>query len=117
MSGEDARPTTARLLIHQIEGHLLVAATREEGRSAAARFTLPLDWLTERQRREVEARFEAEHLALARGSWQRTAERAERLRGEYEERYRALRRRLLAGCLLGWCAVLGCAGALLAGRA
>nr|WP_206209645.1 hypothetical protein [Streptomyces sp. SID10362] len=95
---------------------MLVAATRAEGRTAAARFTAPFDWLGDDRRREVEERFEAEYLVLARESWQRTAERAGRLRGEYEERYRALRRRLLAACLLGVCAVLGCAGVLLLGR-
>ncbi|WP_435253056.1 hypothetical protein [Streptomyces tendae] len=112
MSGGDSRPSAARALVSEIEGHLLVAATRAEGRTAAARFTAPFDWLGDDGRRDVEERFEAEYLALARASWQRTAERAGRLRGEYEERYRALRRRLLTGCLLGACAVLGCAGVL-----
>ncbi|MFE0798510.1 hypothetical protein [Streptomyces sp. NPDC058812] len=117
MTDRDTRPATARVLINEIEGHLLVAATREEGRSAAARFAARFDWLTGHQRSEVERRFEAEYLVLARGSWQRTAERAERLRGEYERRYRALRRRLLIGSLLGWSAVLVCAGALALARA
>ncbi|MFJ6912322.1 hypothetical protein ACIQUX_00010 [Streptomyces sp. NPDC101133] len=116
MSGGDSRPSAARALVREIEGHLLVAATRAEGRTAAARFTAPFDWLGDDRRREVEERFEAEYLVLARESWQRTAERAGRLRGEYEERYRALRRRLLAASLLGVCAVLGCAGVLLLGR-
>ncbi|MFF0513401.1 hypothetical protein [Streptomyces sp. NPDC004250] len=117
MNGEGVPPAAARALINEIEGHLLVAATREEGRTAAARFSASLDQLTGHQLRQVEDRFEAEYLALSRASWQRTAERAGRLRGEYEERYRALRRRLLAGCLLGWCAALGCVGTLLLGRA
>ncbi|MFG2317040.1 hypothetical protein [Streptomyces tendae] len=114
MTGGDSLPPIARALVGEIEGHLLVAAARAEGRTAAARFTAPFDWLGDARRREVEERFEAEYLALARTSWQRTAERAGRLRGEYEERYRALRRRLLAGFLLGACAVLGCAGVLVA---
>ncbi|MEU1874516.1 hypothetical protein RKD37_000901 [Streptomyces ambofaciens] len=113
MTGGKDSPPAARVLINEIEGHLLVAATRAQGRTASARFTAPFDWLDDDRRREVEERFEAEYLALARSSWQRTAERAGRLRGEYEERYRALRRRLLAGFLLGACAVLGCAGVLL----
>ncbi|MGN9762253.1 hypothetical protein [Streptomyces sp. SD31] len=86
--------------LNDIEGHLLLAATREEGRTAAVRFSAPLQWLTDRQRGEVERRFEAEYLVLARASWQHTAARAERLRDEYEARYRDLRRRLLAGWLL-----------------
>ncbi|AIV32510.1 hypothetical protein LMJ38_16390 [Streptomyces sp. R1] len=116
MTGGDRLPPAARALVDEIEGHLLVAATRAEGRTAAARFTAPFDWLGDDRRQEVAERYEAEYLALARDSWQRTAERAGRLRGEYEERYRALRRRLLAGFLLGACAVLGCAGALVLGR-
>jgi hypothetical protein len=90
-----------------IEGHLLLAATREEGRRAAARFSAPLQWLTEGQRGEVERRFEAEYLALARASWQHTEARAGRLRDEYEARYRDLRRRLLAGWLLTCALVFG----------
>ncbi|CAM5639003.1 hypothetical protein STENM327S_04521 [Streptomyces tendae] len=84
--------------------------------SAAVSFTAPFDWLGNDRRQEVEERFEAEYLALARNSWRRTAERAGRLREEYEERYRALRRRLLRRVLLGACAVLGCAGVLVLGR-
>ncbi|WP_247196844.1 hypothetical protein [Streptomyces sp. GESEQ-35] len=95
-----------RALINEIEGHLLIAATREQGRAAAARITAPLDWLTTGQREELERRFEAEYLLLARDAWQLTAVRAGRLRGEYEEAYRGLRRRLLAGCLLGWAVVM-----------
>jgi hypothetical protein len=86
--------------VNDIEGHLLLAATREEGRTAAACFSAPLYWLTDAQRGEVERRFEAEYLALARASWQHTAVRAGRLRDEYEATYRDLRRRLLAGWLL-----------------
>ncbi|MFE9020813.1 hypothetical protein ACFYNL_19925 [Streptomyces sp. NPDC007808] len=92
----------SRTLINDIEGHLLLAAARAEGRAAAARVTDPLDWLTDGQREFLEGRFEAEYLVLARDSWQRTAVRAGALREEYEEVYRGLRRRLLAGCLLGW---------------
>ncbi|WP_308402509.1 hypothetical protein [Streptomyces sp. AC550_RSS872] len=90
--------------LNDVEGHLLLVATREEGRTAAARFSAPLYWLTEGQRDEVERRFEAEYLALARASWRRTAARAGGVRDEYEARYRDLRRRLLAGWLLT-CAV------------
>ncbi|MDO0909561.1 hypothetical protein QQM39_01390 [Streptomyces sp. DT2A-34] len=86
--------------LNDIEGHLLLAATREEGRTAAARFSAPLQGLTDRQRTELERRFEAEYLVLARASWQHTAACAGRLRDEYEARYRDLRRRLLAGWLL-----------------
>ncbi|MFD3843901.1 hypothetical protein ACFWWC_48200 [Streptomyces sp. NPDC058642] len=90
-----------------VEGHLLLAATREEGRTAAQRFTAPLPWLTDTQRAEVERRFEAEYLALARDSWQHTSERAGRLRDEYEAKYRELRRRVLVGGLLGCAGFFG----------
>jgi hypothetical protein len=103
-----------RAMFNEIEGHLLLAAAREEGRRAAERFSAPLLWLTDSQREEVERRFEAEYLAIARGSWQRTAERARQLRGEYEETYRRLRRRLLAGWLLA-CAAAVAAGVLMPG--
>ena len=90
-----------RTLVQEIEGHLLLAAAREEGRTAAARAASRLGWLTETQRDDLERQFEAEYLALARTSWRRTAERAEELRDAYENRYRALRQRLVAWCVLG----------------
>ncbi|WP_030986849.1 hypothetical protein [Streptomyces sp. NRRL WC-3744] len=97
-----------RDLVRQIEGHLLLAAAREEGRTAAVRLSSRLGWLTDSQRDDMQRQFEAEYLALARLSWHRTAERAQELRQAYESRYRALRRRLLACCVLG-CAVLAAA--------
>ncbi|MEV6949669.1 hypothetical protein AB0N07_48795 [Streptomyces sp. NPDC051172] len=102
MSSDDAQ-----VLLNGIEGHLLISAAREEGRTAAARFSAPFDWLTQAQRVEVERRFEAEYVGLARTSWQRTAERSRELREEYEEAYRLLRQRLLAVCLLGSTLILG----------
>ncbi|MCX5059949.1 hypothetical protein OOK12_23540 [Streptomyces sp. NBC_00452] len=107
MSSKDTQ-----VLLNEIEGHLLLSAAREEGRRAAARFGARLDWLTDAQREDVERRFEEAYLALARTSWQRTAERARQLRGEYEESYRGLRRRLLAGWLLA-CAAVMSAGVVL----
>ncbi len=99
MTGGKGSPPAARVLINEIEGHLLVAAAQAQGRTAAARFTAPFDWLDDDRRREVEERFEAEYLALARSSWQRTAERAGRLRGEYE----GGTARCGAGCWPGSC--------------
>ncbi|MFE1313299.1 hypothetical protein [Streptomyces sp. NPDC058755] len=94
-----------RALVQEIEGHLLLAAAREEGRTAAARAAARLGWLTDTQRDDLERLFEMEYLALVRTSWRRTAERAEELRHTYEARYRALRQRLVAWCVLG-CALL-----------
>ncbi|MER5525469.1 hypothetical protein ABT075_12805 [Streptomyces sp. NPDC002677] len=87
-------------LVTQIEGHLLLAAAREEGRRAAARVADRMGWLTDTQREDLERQFGTEYLALSRTSWRRTAERGEELRREYEQRYRILRQRLMAGFLL-----------------
>ncbi|MFK0284443.1 hypothetical protein ACIQVL_28815 [Streptomyces sp. NPDC090499] len=89
-----------RALVAQVEGHLLLAATRAEGRAAGVRVADRLGWLTDVQRDDLQRQLESEYLALARLSWRRTAERAEDLRLEYEQRYRAVRRRLLTGLLL-----------------
>ncbi|MFJ3192037.1 hypothetical protein ACIRA2_02715 [Streptomyces griseoviridis] len=99
--------------LNDIEGHLLLAATRRDGHAAAARFADSLGWPTETQRADLEARFETEYLALVRSSWQRTEARGRELRAEYEERYRVLRGRLLAVFLLG-CALLTAAVSLVA---
>jgi len=101
----DEHPVDTRAFLNEIEGHLLLASEREQGHAAAVRFAASLDWLTEHQRAEMERRFEAEYLALARTSWQHTAKRAREVRGEYGEAYRDLRRRLLAGWLLTCAAV------------
>ncbi|MFD5230220.1 hypothetical protein ACFWJ5_17135 [Streptomyces qaidamensis] len=101
MTAMEGLPADLRAFHNEVEGHLLAAAACEESRTAAARFTAGLDWLPEAHRAEVQRRFAAEHLALARASWQRTAGRGEELRGEYEALYRRLRARLLAGLLLG----------------
>ncbi|MER7309586.1 hypothetical protein [Streptomyces griseoluteus] len=49
-----------RDLIRQIESHLLLAAAREEGRTAALRLNSRLGWLTDSQRDAVEEHFETE---------------------------------------------------------
>ncbi|MFJ4280373.1 hypothetical protein [Streptomyces massasporeus] len=100
MTAREGLPVDLRAFHNEVEGHLLNAAAHEESRKAAARFTARL-WLPEEQRAEAERQFAAEHLALTRASWQRTARRGEELRGEYETVYRTLRARLLAGLLLG----------------
>ncbi|WP_369251520.1 hypothetical protein [Streptomyces sp. R41] len=109
MTAMDDRPLEAGALISELEGHLLIEATRAEGRAEAARFTRSLAWLTDSQREEVEARFQENYLALTRLSWERTAQRGRELRAEYEERYRSLRRRLCAGFLFGAALVLAAA--------
>ncbi|MFJ8008547.1 hypothetical protein [Streptomyces fagopyri] len=97
----DDRPIDPRVLISELEGHLLIEATRAEGRTEAARFARSLPWLTDTQREEVEEVYARDHLALTRRSWERTALRGRELRAEYEAAYRALRRRLCTAFLLG----------------
>ncbi|MDT0390325.1 hypothetical protein [Streptomyces dubilierae] len=101
MTATGEPPVDLRAFHNEVAGHLLAAAARAEARSAAARFAAGLDWLPAPDRAEVERRFAAEHLALARASWERTARRGEELRGEYEAVYRRLRARSLAVLLLG----------------
>jgi hypothetical protein len=105
----DEHPVDTGAFLNDIEGHLLIAAAHAESRTAAARFTARLDWLTDAQRDEVERQFEAEYLTLTRLSWQRTAERGRQLRDEYKEMYRRLRQRTVAYCLLT-CALLAATG-------
>lgn len=117
MTAMDDRPRPAAetdLLIQEIEGHLLVESARAESRAAAARFGDRLDWLTRAQREEVERVYADDHLALTRATWRHTARRCRELRAEYENRYRELRRRTLAGGLLAVACALGTALALAA---
>ncbi|MCS0605424.1 hypothetical protein NX794_30095 [Streptomyces sp. LP11] len=95
----------ARTLVEEIEGHLLLTTARGEGRAAGERVAAQLGRLTDSQRDELERHVETAYLTLARTSWQRTAERAEELRRLYDDRYRALRLRLVAWYVLG-CAAL-----------
>ncbi|MFD9098304.1 hypothetical protein [Streptomyces collinus] len=100
-----------RTLVQEVEGHLLLAAAREQGRTAAARVADRLGWLTDTQRDDLERHFESEYLTMARTSWRRTADRAEELRHAYESRYRTLRQRLVAWGVLG-AALLAATGLL-----
>lgn len=97
---DDGRQADVNTLVNEIQGHLLIAATRQEGHEAAVRFTARLDWLTSHQRAEVERRFAEEHLALTRASWQHTAARGAEMRSEYEAEYRRLKGRLTAAFLM-----------------
>ncbi|MFD9910352.1 hypothetical protein [Streptomyces sp. NPDC059063] len=112
----DDRPAVdTALLIHEIEGHLLVESARTESRAAAARFARRLPWLTDAEREEVERAYADDHLALTRHTWRHTARRCGELRAEYEGRYRRLRQRVLAGGLLGVVGAVVAVVAVLAG--
>ncbi|MDQ0947613.1 hypothetical protein QFZ24_001536 [Streptomyces phaeochromogenes] len=109
MTAMDERPVDAGVLINELEGHLLIEATLGEGRAEAGRFSRQFGWLTDSQRAEVEERFAEEYVSLARDSWRRTVQRGAELRGEYEEAYRVLRRRLLSVWLFGVALISGAA--------
>ncbi|MBO1333711.1 hypothetical protein [Streptomyces sp. VRA16 Mangrove soil] len=94
-------------MIREIEGFLMVEAARAEGRVAARRFTERVPWLTETQAEDVQRAYVEVHLGLRRELWREAVERAGSLRGEYEERYRAMRARVIAGA---WCVGVGVAG-------
>ncbi|MFF3394083.1 hypothetical protein ACFYW1_24505 [Streptomyces sp. NPDC002669] len=107
----DPDEDTARGLA-QLQGYLLWSAEVEEARRRAARFTDGLPWLTTAQREDVERAYTADRLAAARAALTRIATRSTALRGEYEARYRRLRKRcvatgvVLVGAAGGACAAL-----------
>ncbi|MYW68685.1 hypothetical protein GTY65_32090 [Streptomyces sp. SID8379] len=88
----------------------MVEAARAEGRVAAHRFTERVPWLTETQAEDVQRAYVDAYLSLRRELWREAVGRAGSLRGEYEERYRVLRARVVAGALF-----LGVGGAGVAG--
>ncbi|GGR83198.1 hypothetical protein GCM10010252_22370 [Streptomyces aureoverticillatus] len=116
MTAMDERPVRADDLISEIEGHLLAEAARAESRAAAEAFAQRLDWLTPAERAEVERLYAEDHLSLTRQAWRHIAGRCLDLRGEYEDRYRALRQRVLAGGLLAVAAVVASTTVVLATR-
>ncbi|WP_353943331.1 hypothetical protein ABII15_17910 [Streptomyces sp. HUAS MG91] len=94
-------------MIREIEGFLMVEAARAEGRDAARRFTERVPWLTETQAEDVGRAYVEGYLELRRELWRDAVGRAGSLRGEYEERYRLLRGRLLTAA---WFIGVGVAG-------
>ncbi|MGW6016180.1 hypothetical protein [Streptomyces sp. NPDC055210] len=112
MTAMDDRAVDAGALIAEVEGHLLIEATLGDGRLVAARFARQFGWLTDGQRVEVEERFVEEYVGLARASWRRAALRGVELRGEYEEVYGWLRRRLVLTFALGTAGLAAAAGLL-----
>ncbi|MEU4878329.1 cytochrome C oxidase subunit I [Streptomyces sp. NPDC021608] len=104
VTGEAARrdAAQARGLGDQVEGYLLWQATIAVAEERARTFVEPMDWLTTSQRADVEQRYIADSLHHARRDLERIAARCRSLRGEYESRYRELRRRCV-----GWAVAAG----------
>lgn len=86
----------------QVEGYLLWQATIAVAEQRAQAFVEPMEWLTTSQRADVEQRYVADSLHHARRDLERIAARCRSLRGEYEARYRELRRRCV-----GWAVAVG----------
>ncbi|MDO0926640.1 hypothetical protein QQY24_14910 [Streptomyces sp. TG1A-8] len=83
------------VLACEVEGFLLLQAEREQARREAENLCAKLPWLTTAQAEDLARHYTEQRLGLTRQALQSFADRAARLRGEYEARYATLRRRLL----------------------
>ncbi|OIJ64700.1 hypothetical protein WN71_027615 [Streptomyces mangrovisoli] len=98
----------------------MARSEREQAQREAEALCARLPWLTTGQAEDLTRHFTEQRLGLTRQALQVTADRATRLRGEYEARYAELRRALrirhtLGACLLvTFCTGAGSATALLA---
>jgi hypothetical protein len=101
--------------VNEIEGYLLWEAEKDRTRDRAQAFCDTLPWLTETQRQEVELRYRHDQHAASRAYLERIAARSTSLRAEYEDVYRALRRRLVTACVTAVSAVLLLATAMTLG--
>ncbi|GAA3828758.1 hypothetical protein [Streptomyces chiangmaiensis] len=100
-------------LANEVEGYLLLQAEREQAQREAEALCARLPWLTSGQADDLERHYTEQRLGLTRQALQATADRAKRLRGEYETRYATLRRTLLRRYAI--CACLLIAGSTTAG--
>ncbi|MFC9927821.1 hypothetical protein [Streptomyces sp. NPDC127190] len=108
-------------LANEVEGYLLLQAEREQALREAEMLCARLPWLTSGQAEDLARHYTEQRLGLTRQALQATADRAKRLRGEYEARYAALRRALFrrhaaCACLLFTCSAAVGTGACLLGR-
>ncbi|MGW3151643.1 hypothetical protein ACWDG1_44970 [Streptomyces sp. NPDC001177] len=101
-----------RSIANDVEGYLLVRAEREQARREAEALCARLPWLTTGQAEDLTLHYIEQRLGLTRQALQATADRAGRLRGEYETRYRSLRRTLLQRHAATACVLLACTAAL-----
>jgi hypothetical protein len=82
-------------LANEVEGFLLLQAEREQAQREAEALCARLPWLTTGQAEDLTRHYTEQRLGLTRQALQAFADRAGRLRGEYEARYADLRRTLL----------------------
>lgn len=92
-SGPPDRPGSG--LDNEVEGYLLLHAERDQAQHEAETLCSRLPWLTTAQAEDLTRRYIEQRLGLTRQALQITANRADRLRAEYEARYTALRQTLL----------------------
>jgi hypothetical protein len=98
-TGRSAGEEEVRAGIARLEGYLLLERERTTARQEAEAFAQHLPWLTTAQHDEVVHLYTQHRLAMSQRLWQGTAHRARQLRGEYQARYDALRRRLMLRCV------------------
>jgi hypothetical protein len=108
-------------LANEVEGYLLLQAEREQAQREAEALCARLPWLTSGQAENLAHHYTEQRLGLTRQALQATADRAKRLRGEYEARYATLRRALLrrhaiGACILIVCSTVASAGACMLAR-
>ncbi|MGW3359324.1 hypothetical protein ACWDFL_28560 [Streptomyces bungoensis] len=96
----------AGALANEVEGYLLLHAEREQAQHEAEALCGRLPWLTAGQAEDLTRHYLEQRLGLTRQALQATADRAKRLRGEYEARYAELRGALLRRHALCACALL-----------
>ncbi|MEU2060861.1 hypothetical protein [Streptomyces sp. NPDC013455] len=100
---------------NEVEGYLLLHAEREQAQREAEALCACLPWLTTGQADDLTRHYLEQRLGLTRQALQVTADRAKRLRGEYEARYATLRRTLLRRHAVVACLLFGCSTAASAG--
>ncbi|MFI5689713.1 hypothetical protein [Streptomyces sp. NPDC051636] len=103
----------AARLANEVEGYLLLHAERDQAKHEAQSLCARLPWLTTAQADDVTRHYIEQRLTLTTQALQITANRADRLRAQYEARYSALRHTLLkrhAACACFVLAVASTAG-------
>ncbi|GGT15359.1 hypothetical protein [Streptomyces chromofuscus] len=104
----------AEALANEVEGYLIACVERDGARREAAELCARLPWLTAAQAEDLTRHHIEQRLDVTRGILLRSARRGERLHKAYEARYAELRRTLLKRHAACACALLACAGGIVA---
>jgi hypothetical protein len=84
--------------INRIEGYLLAETEHAHARTEAEAFADLMPWLLTSQREQVVQHYTRARLEVSRHQLRTVTSRIGQLRQEYEQRYHALRTRLLRRC-------------------